>query len=458
MQIPRLTKSIFLDQFLYMQLAGVVIGLSFPHFLVWYGLASEQVLTLEFNILTQIAGQAVGLVSFLMISVVIRPHLKLLSSKMEDIATNINSKDFIDYTAKCDQEICTMEVASDDEIGVSARAYNQLLDALMSAHETELVFSKFSKVMSESLEVQTLSDETIDLLLAATKIEAAAVYLFKNGEVELAASRGIAEAETLVTHSVILDAVNKGKSHRITLPKHIQLDGLLTHFTPSEVFVEPIDFKGTHLGVMLAATGAEIADERTRVILQLFARSMGLALNNAMIHSKFQRLAAYDGLTNVYNRRFGMARLKEDFSRATRDQSSLSVIMVDVDHFKNINDTYGHLVGDKGIMIIAGILKNILRDGDIVVRYGGEEFLMILPGASPTDAANVSERIRHQVKDTIFKEGNQQILMTVSIGVSGYPDTQVVDEVDLIDKADQALYHAKQTGRNKVVEFGNMKH
>lgn len=454
MQIPRLTKSIFLDQFIYMQVVGVIIGLAFPHFLVWYGFPESEVLTWEFYLVTQIAGQMVGLLSFLMISMVIRPHLKQLAMKMQDIAEGLQEKDFIDYSVKCHEQLCTMEVLSNDEIGVSASAYNQLLAALLSSHENEQVFNKFTQVMSQNLEVETLSEETINLLVTATKIEAAAILLYKHGEIVVEASQGILHPETLTEHASVLDAVNKGKAQRITLPKHIHLDGVLTHFTPTEVFIEPIEFKGTHLGVMIAATGSEMADERTNTTLHLFARSMGLALNNALIHSKFQRLAAYDGLTNVYNRRFGMARLKEDFGRATREQSALSVVMVDIDHFKNINDNYGHLVGDKAIILIASILKKTLRDGDIVVRYGGEEFLMILQGASTKDALEVSERIRHQVQDTIFSEGSQQISITVSVGVCGFPEVQVPDEVMLIDKADQALYQAKQTGRNKVIAYG----
>ena len=100
MRIPRLTKSIFLDQFIYMQMVGVVIGLAFPHFLVLYGFPPEEVLTWDFYLVTQIAGQTVGLISFLMISMVIRPHLKHLSQKMQDIATGLHQKDFLDYSAK----------------------------------------------------------------------------------------------------------------------------------------------------------------------------------------------------------------------------------------------------------------------------------------------------------------------------------------------------------------------
>ncbi|WP_029406509.1 GGDEF domain-containing protein [Thiomicrorhabdus sp. Milos-T2] len=455
MQIPRLTKSIFLDQFLYMQMIGVIIGLSFPLILVGYGFPEREVLTWQFFLITQVAGQMVGLISYVMISMVIRPHLKQLAMKMQDIANSLQDKDFIDYSVKCHHQLCNMDVISNDEIGVSAHAYNQLLEALIDSHESEEVFNKFTKVMSANLEVSTLSEKTIELLVKSTKIEAAAILLFKHGEVKVEATQGILHPESLTEHSSILDAVVKGKAQRITLPKQIQLDGVLTHFTPSEVFVEPIEFKGSHLGVLVAATGAKTADDRTNSTLHLFARSMGLALNNALIHTKFQRLAAYDGLTNVYNRRFGMTRLKEDFARASREQSQLSVMMVDIDHFKKINDNYGHLVGDKAIRLIASILKNTLRDGDIVIRYGGEEFLMILQGANTKDALQVSEKIRHQVQDTIFSEGEQQISLTISVGVCGFPEIQVADEVMLIDKADQALYQAKQSGRNKAIAYGS---
>ena len=454
MQIPRLTKSIFLDQLLYMQMAGVFIGLAFPHFLVFYGFPAEEVLTWKFYVVTQIAGQLVGLISFFLISMVIRPHLKQLSQKMNEIASGIQKKEFLDYSTNCNLELCSMNVVSNDEIGVSANAYNQLLNALLESHESEKVFNQFSQVMSENLDSNALAEETISLLISATKIEAAAILIFRKGEVTVEASRGIDKVESLSEHEAVKEAINSGKSTSISMPKKIHLDAVLTQFRPSEVFIRPIEFKGTFLGVMVAATGADMADDRTELTLELFTRSMGLALNNALIHSKFQRLAAYDALTNVFNRRFGMSRLKEDFSRAVRDKSALAVIMIDIDHFKNINDNYGHLVGDKAIMILANILKKVSREGDIVVRYGGEEFLMILPGASSKDAESLAERVRHQIMDTVFKEGEQQISMTASLGVCGYPEEIVTDEIALIDRADQALYQAKQNGRNQVVLAG----
>ena len=457
MRTPRLTKSIFLDQFLFMQAVGVLIGVSFPYFLVWYGFPEAQVMHWDFFIVTQIAGQMVGLVSFLLISTVIRPHLKLLSHKMQEIADGLDNKSFLDQNARCEEGFCRIEVLSNDEIGVSAHAYNQLLQALIQAHEVERVYNRFSKVMSENLETDSLADRTLDLLIESTHIEAGAILVVQGGELELIASQGILNANNLTLHDVVVRTLKKGKSTHLILPNNIDLDGVLTEFKPSEVFIEPIEFKGVNLGVLVAATGAHPSDERTEQLIQLFSRSLGLALNNAMIHSKFQKLAAVDGLTNVYNRRFGMERLKEDFSRSVRDRSNLSLAMVDIDHFKKVNDTYGHLVGDKVIVLIAAIIKKALRDGDIVVRYGGEEFLLVLHGASCGDAEVVCERIRHQVNDTIFKDGDQQIDLTVSIGLVSYPEQMSGNEVELLDKADQALYHGKQTGRNKVVRYGALK-
>ncbi|VAW44653.1 diguanylate cyclase (GGDEF domain), partial [hydrothermal vent metagenome] len=434
---------------------GVLIGLSFPYFLVWYGFDEEMVLHWDFFLATQIAGQSVGLLSFLLISMVIRPHLKLLSLKMSGISKGLKKKSLDDDSAN-EITLQKIDIISNDEIGVSAKAYNKMLTSLIQANEIEAVYTQFSKVMSENLDVDVLADETLSLLVRSTNIDAGAIIISRKGELKLIAAQGILEAETLIQHDVVLKSILKGGSERIQVPKNIKIDGVLTHFYPSEVFIEPIEFKGVNLGVLIAATGATEADEHTERLLELFSRSIGLAINNAMTHSKFQRLAAIDGLTNIYNRRFGMDRLKEDFSRAVRDGSSLAVAMVDIDHFKRVNDTYGHLVGDKAIILTTSIIKNSLRDGDIVIRYGGEEFLIILHGADSEDAQIVCERIRHKVQDSILKEGDQHINLSVSIGVAAYPQESVSKEMELIDMADQALYHAKNTGRNKVIRFGEL--
>jgi two-component system cell cycle response regulator len=413
---------------------------------------------INFFIVSQIAGQIVGLMSFLLISMVIRPHLKLLSHKMQDIADGLQNKKVDGYESKCEEDLglCQIEVVSNDEIGVSAKAYNTMLEALIQAHKVESVFNQFSKVMSENLETDILSNETIKLLIDSTYIDGAAIFMLSSGELKLEGVQGIVDAEQLAKHPAVLRAMKEGKETYLKMPEHIELDGILTKFKPSEIFIEPIEFKSAQLGILIAATGAHFADEHTIQLLQLFTRSIGLALNNTTIHSKFQKLAAIDGLTNIYNRRFGMERLREDFSRAERENSLLSIAMVDIDHFKNVNDTYGHLVGDKAIIMVTSIIKKALREGDIVMRYGGEEFLIIMHGASCENAFNICERIRHMVLESAVHEDSQEIKLTISMGLVSFPTQTATNEVELIDKADQALYQAKQGGRNQVVPFVNL--
>ena len=457
MKLPRLTKSIFLDQFLFMQFVGVIIGLAFPNFLAWYGFPAEEVQTFHFYLISQVAGQVVGLISFLLISTVIRPHLKLLSQRMEEIANNLRNKDFFQDGIQCSDGLCDIHVVSKDEIGTTAQAYNEMLHALIQSHEIEVVYNKFTKIISENMELKSLAEETIQLLIDSTRIKAAAVLVLNNADLQLAASIGILDPKALLEQEMIENAIAHKKNYHISLPTNIELDGVLTKFRPTEVFVYPLEYKGVVSGVLVAATGGQPADDRTRQLLQLIRRSIGLAINNVLTHQRFQKLAAYDPLTNIYNRRFGMERLKESFNHAVREGSSLSCAMFDIDHFKAINDTYGHLVGDKVIVMVAQTIKKVLRDGDMVIRYGGEEFLVVMQGASTEDAKIVCERIRHRIKDTEITEDSQKFHITVSCGIATYPKVPANSEINLINAADQALYVAKESGRDCIVIYDEKK-
>ena len=185
--------------------------------------------------------------------------------------------------------------------------------------------------------------------------------------------------------------------------------------------------------------------------MELFRQNFGLALNNAVAHDRLQRLAALDPLTGVYNRRFGMSRLHEEFDRAVRMNAPMGVLMMDIDHFKQVNDTYGHLVGDRILIAVTRIARTILRDGDVLIRYGGEEFLAVLPAASCEDLRLVGERMRRAIEDSSVAEGSQTIRVTMSLGAAAYPNQNVEKEETLVQLADDALYQAKESGRNRLV-------
>lgn len=165
-----------------------------------------------------------------------------------------------------------------------------------------------------------------------------------------------------------------------------------------------------------------------------------------------EKLAITDPLTGLFNRRFLEEKLANELIKVKAYNNYLSIIMADIDHFKRINDTYGHKVGDEVLKTLAVILKASVRGEDIVARYGGEEFIILLHNTSKYDAFRVAERIRLEVKDTSFIDIGIPEKITVSFGISCFPEDGE-DPIELIKKADQALYQAKSQGRNRVVVF-----
>jgi diguanylate cyclase (GGDEF)-like protein len=167
-------------------------------------------------------------------------------------------------------------------------------------------------------------------------------------------------------------------------------------------------------------------------------------------YASFQNDYLYDDLTKVYNRRAGLIRLNEEFSRAKRNGSTFSVAMVDADHFKNINDTYGHIIGDKILTHIASTLKSGLRECDVVIRYGGEEFLILLPDTTARQASLPLNRLCQKLAENTFLHNASEIKISISIGIATISPFDE-DSMDAVLRADNALYLAKRSGRNKVV-------
>lgn len=181
--------------------------------------------------------------------------------------------------------------------------------------------------------------------------------------------------------------------------------------------------------------------------LELEASTRELASTNELL----ARLSYTDSLTGVYNNRYFYERLEEEISLARRTDGHLALIMLDIDHFKRYNDTYGHRQGDRLLREVARIMSEKCRETDIVCRYGGEEFGIILPHASRTEALGVAERIREAIASHPFegRESQPNGVLTISAGVAVFPDdAQTVGE--LVERADIALYRAKSSGRNAV--------
>jgi diguanylate cyclase (GGDEF)-like protein len=308
----------------------------------------------------------------------------------------------------------------------------------------------FSDVLSSRFDLTELGRGALDALLAFTGADAGAILVVREDTLEPLASHALRTADGLAENDHVRRAMRLDEIARVTVAgSAIVVDSILIGQPAQEILVAPVSFKNVPLGVIILATSSAFDPDAAK-LLEQFRGDLGLAINNALAHDRLERLAAVDPLTDAYNRRFGLARLGEEYSRAIRAENPLGVLMFDLDHFKTINDTYGHLVGDRVLRAVARVFRRVLREGDVLIRYGGEEFLVLLPGAGPDDIREIGERIRRAVGETTVPEGDQRIAVTVSAGGASYRDS--IDSPDaLIAAADAALYEAKDTGRNRIV-------
>lgn len=219
------------------------------------------------------------------------------------------------------------------------------------------------------------------------------------------------------------------------------------------VFLQKLQSGSNILGVAGAiGTYDEPFSEQDKSSASLFLKEASALLELSLLNISLKQLSVKDGLTSLFNRRYFTERYHQEFSRSERTQEPLSLLMIDIDHFKKINDSYGHPVGDIVLKEVSSTILSNLREMDILSRYGGEEFSLILPTCKLKDAFDIGERIRSSVSNKVIKAGNVEISVTVSIGVSCYPEV-ARSEKELLNSADSALYEAKKRGRNRVVVF-----
>jgi diguanylate cyclase (GGDEF)-like protein len=324
------------------------------------------------------------------------------------------------------------------------------------AHDELQVLYEAARAVSGTLDLRTVLDSLVTVTCRTFGYDSGAVLMVggEGGELTVEAAYGertvpvgtVLPAGVGVTGWVVRSGTPLVVDDVRADPRYHRLD----ERTRSELAV-PLIAEGKVLGVFniesarLGAFGA-----RDLRLLATLASYAVVAIQNARLYEQAQRLAITDGLTELYNHRYLHESLGRVLERARRDGQPVGLIMLEIDQFKRYNDTYGHQSGDVALRVVAGLLRRGSRPSDIVARYGGDEFMVILPGADKAAAQETGERLRRAVEAYPLILGDDVITsVTLSVGVAAYPhDGITVDQ--LVEAVDAAQYTAKRSGGNKV--------
>jgi diguanylate cyclase (GGDEF)-like protein len=353
-----------------------------------------------------------------------------------------------------------------DKIRSHERKLQSGKEALERANEelesrlAEIFFThEFFKALTSFTSVDDVTSLIVDGANGILGAEISCVYLLDNEEwmLRLRASQGRPEGffvhDVSVSETILGMAFGGGLVQEADVPAG----------SPSATWVsDPADLR-SHAGIPLRAgdsifgvlaIGSSTLRELTAAELerlQVISNQASLALQNALLHEELERLSVTDRLTELYNHGYFQQRLEEEIGRASRFGHTLSLIMIDIDDFKEFNDTYGHPRGDRVLHLVSDTIRANLREMDVAARYGGEEFVVVLPETDAEGAYAVAERIRAGVEELPFAtaEGAPPVHKTVSVGVASYPLHARV-QGKFVEAADKAMYAAKHAGKNKV--------
>jgi diguanylate cyclase (GGDEF)-like protein len=386
--------------------------------------------------------------------------LKLLDRLKSDIGNSVDQLAAV--TAQNDEFSDTENrLLADINIGCAVfaiiamiYAFRSILRALDSGLEAKQQVDQLF-LMTDMLQSAEGRDDTNEVLrsTSATLMPGfgGALYVFNNSRDRLDLSTNWGDFAAGGTDHISPTscwALKRGKSH-LNQPEEWALR--CKHVAPGQTTLEiPMAARGQLYGLLVIAAAGGDATARLaeiRPIATAIGDAMSLALSSIDLRERLRNLALRDGLTNLYNRRFLEEMLERLCTDAERRKASVSAIMLDLDHFKLVNDQHGHAAGDTVLREVAAGILSCLRSLDVACRYGGEEFAIILPDCSLANATAKAEQIRSRINERTTASG---LAITVSLGVASIPET-CGGQLELIPEADTALYAAKQQGRDRVV-------
>ena len=358
-------------------------------------------------------------------------------------------------------------VRSSDEVGRLGTAFNAMTHDLRtyvgalqdSSDELQAGVARLGDTLSGTHDLDRILRVVLDAAMASTRAQAGAVLLLSadRSELELVVEQGLRERGVAVAGRLPLDAGIVGRVASTGEPVLGRVGA-----GPGQLQTEPGEPTGsTLIAVALTSSSRVIGvlvlvdrlgngefTDRDLSTLRTFTSQATVAVDNVLLHQEASRLSITDGLTGLWNYRYFQTTVDKEIERAARFGRPLALLMLDLDHFKRVNDTHGHPRGDAVLVEVAARLLDEVRDVDTLARYGGEEFVVVLPETDEQGASRAADRIRDAVSSRPFGgQGDLPLALTVSIGVAVFPE-HGADAASLLHAADQALYVAKRSGRD----------
>lgn len=312
-----------------------------------------------------------------------------------------------------------------------------------------------TQTLGESLHLEEVVKALMGNLKKIVAYDVACLFVKNEGHVRIAQGQGRGRIPLGEGREKALKVQMLKEAQSFLTPREFPI-GIYAQRGGAEITV-PLRVAAEQIGLLkLVRLTKTIFDDYHSKMLSMVATPLALALRNAEMYRHVQELAVKDDLTSVLNRRAFSKILDREFKRANRYTSDLSLILIDIDHFKEVNDTYGHLVGDCVLREMALLLKRSVRETDVLTRYGGEEFVVILPGSGIEAVLVAARRMREKINAADFGTESQPIGITVSMGVTHCPAPGIQTPEALFSLADQALYLAKKRGRNRIEVFSRV--
>jgi diguanylate cyclase (GGDEF)-like protein len=230
-------------------------------------------------------------------------------------------------------------------------------------------------------------------------------------------------------------------------------DGWISYSEEMRVYFTPIMDRGSPTGIFYIGYISKDSDELVKRILPIVGNHVSVAIEKIRIYLKTKELAEKDGLTNIYNFRYFSKQFINEVRRSKRYKHPLSLMMIDLDRFKEFNERFGHGEGNRLLKTVADLIKNSIREVDLLARFGGDEFVIILPETSRHEAEKVAHRILRAIKGHHYIVKDQSYRLSVSIGLCSSPELELKSAKDFFMRTDEALFQAKSKGRNQIYVY-----